>query len=577
MSTCARAHNQACSVLEVKIDNVDQRLLSTLYSMAISVKIPKHTANVGLSQEEQREKEFGLLESKEFLYTSQHPVGEPYVTEKLEEPSYLIILITYLNYLILIIVGNFKDFCGVHFARKLFSDVMENDGYAPYYSRLESFYVRRLKRKIDDGFSVPTTGVPGRYITCFDRFSDNYNETLKYTGKVTNCLNLASYNYLGFAQSVGACTDNAIEVLNEYGTSVHGPRNQIGTTDSHSKLEKLIARFVGKDDALIFSQGFTTNANFFTSIIDSECLVISDELNHASIRTGLRVSGTTIKIFQHNDMANLEDVLRTNISQGQPRTKKPWKKILVCVEGLYSMEGTMCALPQILDLKEKYGFYLFVDEAHSIGAMGPNGRGVCDYFNIDPNRIDILMGTFTKSFGAAGGYIAADQNIIDRLRVDILTNGYAESISPVVCAQIYTSLKIISGDINPGEGKERIERIAFNSRYLRFGLRKLGFIAYGMDDAPIIPVLLYVPNKLPAVSRALYKRGIAIVIVGYPATSVITSRVRLCVSAALTKADLDRILQEFDFIGDKLYFKYAKGKHDEEPFDDKPNATLANY
>ncbi|GMM37249.1 serine C-palmitoyltransferase [Saccharomycopsis crataegensis] len=546
-------------------------------SSKYTLTLPKYIPNKGLSQDEQREKEFGSLESPEFLYVSEHEPNTPYLVEPLEEPSYFTILLTHLNFLILIIVGNFKDFFGTFFDKKQFEDVIEKDGYAPYYSRLESFYVRRMKRKIDDNFSIPTTGVPGRYITCYDRHSDDYNQTLKYTGSVTNCLNFASYNYLGFAQSVGICTDDALVTLRKYGTGAGAPRHQGGTTDKHAELEKLVAKFVGKDDSLIFSQGFSTNANLFDSFLDSECLVISDELNHSSIRTGLRISGVTIKRFPHNNMAKLEKIIRTSISQGLPRTHKPWKKIIVCVEGLYSMEGTMCPLPQLVDLRDKYGFYLFVDEAHSIGAMGPNGRGVCDYFNIDPSRIDILMGTFTKSFGAAGGYVAAEQHIIDRLRLDLTAPVYSESISPVIVSQILTSMKIIMGELNPGEGKERIQRIAFNSRYLRAGLKKLGFIAFGMDDSPVIPLLLYVPNKLPAVARALYKRGIAVVIVGYPATPIDSSRIRICVSAALTKSDLDKVLRELDFIGDKMYFKYARGKHNMEPFTDKPNATLEAF
>lgn len=543
----------------------------------LSTTIPVYEANEGLSKDEQREKEFGTLESEEFLYVSQHAPNTPYEVESLEEPPYYVPVLTYLNFLILVVVGNIKDFFGTIFDRKQFEDIVEKDGYAPYYLRLELFYIRRMKKKIDDNFSVPTTGVPGRYITCFDRYSDDYNEHLYYTGKLTNCLNLALYNYLGFAQSVGICTDGALETLEKYGVAAHGPRAQIGTTKMHIELEKLIARFVGKDDAVVISQGFLTNANFFGTIIDQECLVISDELNHLSIRTGLRMSGATIKIFKHNDMAAFEKLLRNSIAQGRPRTHKPWKKILVCVEGLYSMEGTMCPLPQLVELREKYGFYLFVDEAHSIGAMGPNGRGVCDYFNIDPAKVDILMGTFTKSYGAAGGYIAGDQDVIDRLRVDLPAQVHAELMSPIVVSQVITSTRIILGELNPGEGRERIQRIAFNSRYLRAGLRKLGFVAYGMEDLPVIPVLLYVPNKLPAVARALYKRGIAVVIVGYPATPMATSRLRLCMSAALTKSDLDKVLREFDFIGDKLYFKYARGRHNKEPFDDKPNATLKEF
>lgn len=527
-------------------------------SLVLSDDIPVYNPATNLSKQQQMDYEFGPLESKDYLYVSQHPLNQHYNVQNLLEPSYFTILLTYLNYLILIVVGNIKDFFGVWFDKQSFDDIIEKNGYAPYYSRLESFYVRRLKRKIDDNFSIPTTGVPGRHITCYDRASTDYNKCLKYTGNVTTCLNLASYNYLGFAQSVGRCTNDSLDALYKYGTSAKGPKTSIASTDLLRSVEKLVAEFVGKDDSVIFSQGFATNCNLFNTFLNSDCLIFSDELNHSSIRTGLRISGATIKIFNHNNMKDLEKKLRKSIVEGQPRSKKPWKKILVCVEGLYSMEGTMCPLPQLIELKSKYKFFLFVDEAHSIGAMGPHGRGVCDYFNIDPQNIDILMGTFTKSFGAAGGYVAASQDIINYLRVNNLSDNYAELIPPAVLQQISTSTRIIMGELNGDEGIERIQRIAFNSRYLRAGLRKLGFIAFGMDDSPVIPVLLYVPNKLPAVARALYKRGIAVVIVGYPATSIVSSRIRICVSASLTKSDLDQILSEMDYIGDKLYFKYAK-------------------
>merc|ERR1711939_959058 len=143
-----------------------------------------------------------------------------------------------------------------------------------------------------------------------------------------------------------------------------------------------------------------------------------------------------------------------------------------------SMEGTMCDLPGLLKLKKRYRFNLFVDEAHSIGALGPRGRGVCDYFNIDPAEVDILMGTLTKSFGANGGYVCAEKHIIDKLRSTNAATIYGESPTPPVLMQILSSLKIISGEISPGQGEERLQRIAFNSRYLRLGLKRLGFIVY---------------------------------------------------------------------------------------------------
>ncbi len=135
-------------------------------------------------------------------------------------------------------------------------------------------------------------------------------------------------------------------------------------------------------------------------------------------------------------MKKLELLLRECISQGMPRTHRPWKKILLIVEGLYSMEGTLVNLPVVMALKEKYKFHLYIDEAHSIGAIGPKGRGVCDYFGVDPAKVEILMGTFTKSFGAAGGYIAADKSITDRIRLTNHANVYGETLSPPVLTQI---------------------------------------------------------------------------------------------------------------------------------------------
>jgi len=223
------------------------------------------------------------------------------------------------------------------------------------------------------------------------------------------------------------------------------------------------------------------------------------------------------------------------------------------------MEGTMCNLPALVELKKKYKFTLFVDEAHSIGALGPRGRGVCDYFGIDPAEVDILMGTLTKSFGANGGYLAANKDIIDKLRVSNAATLFAETPTPPVLMQIASSLRVIIGEIAPGQGQERLDRLAFNSRYLRLGLKRLGFIIFGHDDSPIIPVMCYNPAKMPAFSHEMLARGISVVIVGYPATPLVSSRARFCVSAAHNKDDLDRILKACDEIGDILQLKFSSG------------------
>jgi serine palmitoyltransferase len=445
------------------------------------------------------------------------------------------------------------------FKEDKYRNLKARNGYAALNSDFDNFYVRRLKMRINDCFNRPTTGVPGRYINLLDRTSDDGNFHFKMSGTTTETLNVSSYNYLGFAQSEGPCADAAEETIRRYGLATCSSRAEVGTTDLAVECETLIADFVGKESAMVFSMGFGTNASVFPALVGKGDLIISDELNHASIRFGSRLSGAMIESFKHNDMKDLERRLREAISQGQPRTHRPWKKILVVVEGLYSMEGTMCNLPGLIRLKRRYKFNLFVDEAHSIGALGPRGRGVCDYFGINPSDIDILMGTLTKSFGANGGYVSGSKAVIDKLRVSNAGTIYGETPSPAVLAQILTAIRMINGEICPGQGEERLQRITFNSRYLRLGLKRLGFIVYGHDDSPIIPLLLYHPAKMPAFSHEMLKRKISVVVVGYPATPLISSRARFCISAAHNKDDMDRLLSACDEIGNVLQLKFASG------------------
>ena len=502
--------------------------------------------------------EFGPLGSQSHRYSSRFEGGE--FPEPIEdEPPYYFLLTTYFSYLIFIIFGHVRDFFGKRFRQEHYRHLQARNGYAPLNSDFDNFYVRRCKMRINDCFARPVTGVPGRYITLLDRVSEDHNRSFQMTGTMTETLNLSSYNYLGFAQSEGPCADAAEAAIKKYGLSFASTRADAGTSDLHVEVEELTAKYVGKESAMIFSMGFSTNASTFPSLVGKGCLLISDELNHSSIRFGARISGAMIEMFKHNDMHDLERLLREAISQGQPRTHRPWKRILVAVEGLYSMEGNMCNLPGIIALKKKYKFHLFIDEAHSIGAIGPTGKGVCEYFGVDTSEVDILMGTFTKSFGANGGYVAGDKAVIDKLRITNATTLFGEAPSPAVLVQISSALRIIIGELVPGQGEERLQRLAFNSRYLRLGLKRLGFIVFGHDDSPIIPVMLYNPAKMPAFSHEMLRRKISVVVVGYPATPLVSSRARLCVSAAHTKDDLDRLLTACDEIGDALQLKFSSG------------------
>ncbi|KKK19824.1 serine palmitoyltransferase 2 [Aspergillus rambellii] len=503
--------------------------------------------------------EFGPLGDPSHLYISEFPGGE-IADPVVEDPPYYIVLTTYFSFLLLIFLGHFHDFFARWFQPHTYRHLKPHNGYASLYSDFESFYTRRMKQRINDCFERPTTGVPGRHVALLNR-TTNDNVDFRFTGTKTNTLNLSSYNYLGFAQSEGPCANAVEETIRREGISMPGSSSDVGYTKAQAEVEDQIARFVGKESAIVFSIGFVTNSTIFPCLVEKGCLILSDELNHASIRFGTRLSGAAIQVFAHNNMVSLEKKLREAISQGQPRTHRPWKKILVTVEGLFSMEGTMCNLPRILELKKKYKFYLFIDEAHSIGAVGGQGRGVCDYFKVNSAEVDILMGTFTKSFGANGGYVAANKAIIDKLRCTNAGQIYGEAPALPILAQISSSLRLIADEdpAHPGKGRERLQRLAFNSRYLRLGLKRLGFIVYGHDDSPIVPLMLYHPGKMPAFSREMLQRKISVVVVTYPATPLELSRARLCVSAAHTKEDLDRVLKACDEIGEALQLKFSSG------------------
>ncbi|CAK5275846.1 unnamed protein product [Mycena citricolor] len=549
--------------------------------------------------------EFGHCSNDAYRYVSQHPAGAPLPLHVEQDPPYYILFSTYISYLILIVLGHMRDFLGKRVYPAFYRHLMPHNGYAPLNSDFDSFYTRRLKTRMDECFNQPVTGVAGRTIQLLDRFSSDYNHTQLLAGTRTRALNISSYNYLGFAQGTGGCADAVEASIREHGITTCGSRLEGGTSDLHVLAESLVAQFVGMEDATISSMGFATNSTFIPALIGKGCLAISDELNHSSIRFGVRLSGASVRMFKHNDMHSLETLLKEAISQGQPKTHRPWKKILLLVEGLYSMEGTLVNLPVIMELKKKYKFYLFVDEAHSVGALGPHGRGVADYFNIPPRSIDILMGTFTKSFGAAGGYIAGNKALIDRLRIRGHSGTYAESMTPPVLTQIIASMASIMGVAQPTlmrspnsssstlqpageveiyqhpgrapisslptwlslppaladgrEGNSRLRRLAFNSRYLHQGLIKLGFITYGHPASPIVPLLLFNPGKMNMFHCLMKHRRtpIIIVVVAYPATPLITSRVRFCVSAAHTKEDIDTILRACDEVGDILDLKHG--------------------
>jgi len=262
-------------------------------------------------------------------------------------------------------------------------------------------------------------------------------------------------------------------------------------------------------------------------------------------------------VFKHNDPSDLENVLRDSIIEGQPRTRRPWRRIFIVVEGIYSMEGEICRLPEIVALKKKYKAYLYVDEAHSIGALGKTGRGVCEHTGVDPSDVDILMGTFTKAFGSVGGYIAGDEPIIAYLRHMSYGAMYSTSMSAPCAQQALSALRVISGQDGSQEGQIRLKSLRSNSNYFREKLQKAGFHIIGDMDSPIVPMMVYHPDKMAYLSRELLKRGITIVVVGFPVTPLLMARIRFCISASHTQKDLDWAAQQITELGEHCFLNFG--------------------
>ncbi|KAH9509106.1 Serine palmitoyltransferase 2 [Bulinus truncatus] len=430
-------------------------------------------------------------------------------------------------------------------------------GFVPLFLSWESFYTRNLYRRARDCWNRPISSCAGGRIDVMERVSPDFGWNFQLTGKKLNVMNFGSYNYLGFAENNGPCSDQVQLVTEKYGVGVCASRQEMGYMDIHRELDLLVAEYLGVEAAITVPMGFATNSMNMPSLVSKGSLILSDELNHASLILGSRLSGALIRTFKHNDMEDLERKLREAVCDGQPRTHRPWKKILIVVEGVYSMEGSIVRLPEVVALKKKYKAYVYLDEAHSIGAMGPHGKGVVDYFGLDPREIDILMGTFTKSFGSAGGYIGGSKRLINHLRTHAHSFIYSPSMSPPVAQQIISCMRIIMGKDGTNEGMKRIRQLAWNTRYFRKRLHDRGYIIYGNKDSPVVPLLLYMPSKVAMFSRETLKRGMATVVVGFPATPLIETRARFCLSASHNKEMLDEALKIIDDVGDLLRLRYS--------------------
>ena len=347
-------------------------------------------------------------------------------------------------------------------------------------------------------------------------------------------INFSSNNYLGLAGDK-RLKRAAIKAIEEYGVGPGAVRTISGTTELHTELEEKLARFKKVKSVVTFQSGFTANLATIPALVGSEDLIFSDELNHASIIDGCRLSKATVIRYKHNDSADLEKQIKTN---------KPKNRALIITDGVFSMDGDIADLPSLVKVKNKYGLPLMVDDAHGEGVLGTNGRGIVDHFKLH-GKVDIEVGTLSKAFGVVGGFVAADKNITEWLTQRGRPFLFSSALTiPDVAASI-EAVKILS------KSDKLVKRLWENANYMKDNMKILGF-DIGESETPIVPVMLGEAKLARKFSKELFKHHVFAMAIGYPTVPQGKARIRLMNSAIHKKHQLDDAIQAFSHVGKKL-------------------------
>ncbi len=345
---------------------------------------------------------------------------------------------------------------------------------------------------------------------------------------------VGSNNYLGLTNDPRVI-DASRTAIKEYGTSCTGSRFLNGTLDLHEQLEAELADFMNKEAALTFTTGFQTNLGIIPSIVGKNDTVVIDRENHASIIDGCRLSfGRTLK-FKHNDMADLEQRLQ-NVDDGGG--------ILIVLDGVFSMEGDLAPLPEVVELKNKYNARLMVDDAHSIGVLGEHGRGTAEHFGVE-DEVDLIMGTFSKSFASIGGFVAGDEYVIDFIKNNARSLMFSASIPPGNIESARKALQIIR------EEPERRDRLWENVSYMQNALDELG-LNTGESESPVIPIIVGEYLDTFAVWKELLKEGVYTNPCVSPAVEPGGSLIRTSYMATHSKEELDQVVEAMKTVGEKF-------------------------
>ena len=348
-------------------------------------------------------------------------------------------------------------------------------------------------------------------------------------------LNFCSNNYLGLANHP-KIVQAAKEALDKYGVGPGAVRSIAGTMDIHLELERRLAKFKGVEAAITFQSGFNANTATIPALVGKDDVIFSDELNHASIIDGSRLSGARIERYPHASAAGLEEVLKAH--------EGTYRRGLVITDGVFSMDGDIAPLDEIYAVTSKHDIMLMVDDAHGEGVIGRGGRGIVDHFGLH-GKVDIEVGTLSKAFGVVGGIVAGNSLIIDWLRQRGRPFLFSSATPPADVAACIAAVDLLESST------ELVDKLWDNARYFKAQMKDLGFNT-GVSTTPITPVMLGEALLAQAFSRELFEEGVFAMPLGFPTVPKGKARIRVMISAAHSRVDLDQALGIFSKVGKKL-------------------------
>jgi glycine C-acetyltransferase len=348
-------------------------------------------------------------------------------------------------------------------------------------------------------------------------------------------LNFCSNNYLGLANhpKLVAAAKKAVD---EMGVGPAAVRSIAGTMTLHLELEKRLAAFKGVEAAITFQSGFTANLATIPALVGKEDVIFSDRLNHASIIDGCRLSGGKIIPYDHCDVASLESVIKENLSQ--------FRRAIIITDGVFSMDGDVAPLDKIYEVAKTYDILLMVDDAHGEGVLGKGGRGIVDHFGLH-GKVDVEVGTMSKAFGVMGGVVAGNATIIEWLRQRGRPFLFSSAVTPPDAAACLAAVDLLEAST------ELVDRLWDNAKYFKAEMKKLGFNT-GVSTTPITPIMLGEAPLAQQFSRELFEEDVFAMALGFPTVPQGKARIRVMISAAHAKKDLDKGLEAFAKVGKKL-------------------------